>query len=63
MWDDTDIVSWTSAGGRCIGWEEREQMLASNPDLEEVVVRLSNDGNVSGECWCQRRLLLGCQLR
>lgn len=48
VWDDSDIVSWNSAGGRCIGYEERNSMLANDPELEEVFITLSNDGNVTG---------------
>ncbi|GAB4821860.1 hypothetical protein N2152v2_008906 [Parachlorella kessleri] len=47
VWDDTDMVSWSSAGGRCITLEDRAQILAADPEVEEVMVWLSNDGNVS----------------
>lgn len=49
VWDDIDIVNWDSAGGRCISYAQREEILATRSDVEEVIVLLSNDGNVSGE--------------
>lgn len=51
VWDDRDIVSWASAGGRCISADEAARILAAEEDTEEVVVQASSDGNVAGACW------------
>lgn len=48
MWDDRDIVSWATAGGQCLSADKAAQVLAEDPDAEEVVVQASSDGNVTG---------------
>ena len=55
VWDDRDIVSWASAGGKCISPEEAAQVLAADPEAEEVTIAASSDGNVTGAC-----LVAGC---
>ena len=48
MWDDRDIVSWETAGGRCLTPAEAAAVLAEDTEAEEVVIQASNDGNVTG---------------
>lgn len=48
VWDDRDIVSWATAGGRCISAAEAQAILEKEDDTEEVTVMASSDGNVSG---------------
>jgi hypothetical protein len=48
VWDDRDIVSWATAGGRCISPAEAAKVLVEDPEAEEVLILASNDGNVTG---------------
>jgi hypothetical protein len=54
VWDDRDIVSWATAGGRCLTPAQAAAVLAEDPEVEEVAVAASSDGNVTGE-----RMLVG----
>lgn len=48
VWDDRDIVSWETAGGRCLTPAEAAAVLAEDKDAEEVLIQASSDGNVTG---------------
>ena len=48
VWDDRDIVSWETAGGRCLTPDEAVAVLAEDKEAEEVVIQASSDGNVTG---------------
>lgn len=54
VWDDSDVQG--TGGGRCIDWGEREKMLTADQQLfngegqlEEVIVTVSSDGNITSE--------------
>ena len=54
VWDDSDVQG--TGGGRCIDWGEREKMLTVDQQLyngegqlEEVIVTVSSDGNITSE--------------
>ncbi|KAI3435905.1 hypothetical protein D9Q98_001963 [Chlorella vulgaris] len=47
VWDDRDIVSWATAGGRCISREEADRVLQEDEEAEEATVAASNDGTVT----------------
>ena len=53
VWDDRDIVSWASAGGRCISADEAARVLARHPGVEEVAINASSDGRVEGARCCR----------
>jgi hypothetical protein len=54
VWDDRDIVSWATAGGRCLSPEQAVKVLESDPDAEEVEIAASNDGNITGVVVCRQ---------
>ena len=49
VWDDRDVVSWHVAGGRCISHEEAAEILASDPNAEEVLITPSTDNRQTGQ--------------
>lgn len=68
VWDDRDIVSWSTAGGRCISADEAHKILQDEPDTEEVTITASSDGKVEGvqlkewvggQCSCRQHVCCG----
>ena len=60
VWDDRDIVSWATAGGRCLSADEAAAVLAEDAEAEEVVVQASSDGNVTGaQVWVAAAATVG----